>query len=172
MHFSNDDGSIFTAAELAGFAASYALWNMAENEQLVPMLVYMTDSDEIRVDCIESVDSGQDPIESGIQKLRSNDMAAQYASLVYAKHINIDKTLTNAIIVEIRCYSLPKSEAVVSIPYSPKSAGNFRIHPPQITRFEHCEDSWRQPFLYSFIEGIEGNELDLKVWDAYFDMSQ
>jgi|GEM_PF-2709910 hypothetical protein len=170
MQFSNHEVSIFTASELAGFSASYALWSMAENEQLVPMLVYMTDSDEIKVDCIEPIDSQQDPIEYGLQKLRSNDFAAKYASFVYATHINIDKTRTRAIIIEIRCYSLPKSEAVVSIPYSPKSNGKFCIHAPQITRFEHCEDSWRQQFLYSFIDGIEGNELGQNVWNTYFDM--
>lgn len=172
MHFSIDEVSMFTASELGGFAASYALWSVAEKGHFVPMLVYITESHEIKVDCLETHDANQDVVRFGSQQLCNNEMSAKCASLVYETQVTLDDKLTRAIVVEIRSYSSPLTEAVISIPYSPKPTGTFRFHKPRIARFDKCDDSHRPQFLYSFIDGIEGNELGRKVWNDHFDISE
>jgi hypothetical protein len=162
---------MFTAAELAGFCAAHAIWSVSNGEILTPLLAYTTLSNERRMERIINSDPAQ-AIASGRQRLESNKMDAMDAVLLYDGRISFEQEKSDAIIIEIRAYVSPDSEAVIAIPYTPKQTGEFLVHKPKLLDWKNCEEFNLQTVLKIFFEGINDHKEGSAVWNAHLDESK
>ena len=110
-------------------------------------------------------------VESGRQKLASNEMDANGAVLIYDGQVQIDDQKLDAIIIEMRAYCSLDSRAVIAVPYRPKTNGSFRVHKPKVLVWEGCEDFDLGETLESFIQGISEHEKGAAIWNACLDES-
>ena len=64
-------------------------------------------------------------IEHGRTELAANEMDANDAVFIYDGRITLPKGKIDAIILEMRCYGFPSAEAVIAVPYTPRSKGGL-----------------------------------------------
>lgn len=159
---------MITASKLAGFIAAHAIWCVSDGETLTPMLAYTTADDERKMDRLVS-DNLASSVARGKKKLESNEMDANDAVLLYDGRIPIGKEKVDAIIIELRAYFSPDAEAVMAVPYSPKSLGKFRVHKPKLLRWKNCDDFDMNAALRSFFEGVNGHEKGSEIWNNSLD---
>src|SRR5262249_53260242 len=130
---------MITASKLAGFFAAHAIWCVSDGDTLTPMLAYTTEDDERIMERFVNDDLGAS-VAHGNQKLESNEMNATDAVLLYDGRIPIGKEKLDAIIIEMRTYFSPDSEAVMAVPYTPRQSGEFRVHKPKLLGWKNCDD--------------------------------
>jgi hypothetical protein len=162
---------MITASKLAGFFSAQAVWGISEGETLVPMLAY-TDQDDKRIlNRLMGEELGA-AVAHGKQQLASNPMDANDAVLLYDGRITLGGAKVDAIIVEMRAYFSPQSEATLAIPYTPKKSGSaFRVHKPKLIVWKNCEDFDMNRVFQAFFEGVSGHGQGSKVWTAALDES-
>lgn len=107
----------------------------------------------------------------GKKQLAANPMDANDAVLLYDGRITLGEAKVDAIIVEIRAYFSPQSEAILAIPYTPKASGVFRVHKPKLLAWKDCEDFDMNQALQAFFDGVSSHEQGNKVWTAALDES-
>jgi hypothetical protein len=66
----------------------------------------------------------------------------------------------------MRAYFSPQSAATLAVPYSPKSAGSFRVHRPKFLQWQNCSDFSLDAVVGAFFEGVDAHEQGAKVWNA------
>jgi hypothetical protein len=162
---------MITASKLAGFFAAHAIWCVSDGETLTPMLAYTTADDERKMDRLVSDDLATS-VAYGKEKLDSNEMNANDAVLLYDGRIPIGKEKVDAIIIDMRAYFSPGSEAVMAVPYTPKTSGKFRVHKPKLLGWKNCDDFDMNAALQSFFEGVDGHEKGAKIWNDSLDESK
>lgn len=162
---------MLTASKLAGFFAAHAIWCVADGETLTPMLAYTTEDDERTMERIVVQDDLEASVAHGKQKLEQNEMDANDAALLYDARIPIGDKKVDAIIIEMRAYFSPDSEAVMAVPYTPKQSGKFRVHRPKLLGWKNCEDFDMNAALQSFFEGVDEHEQGAKIWNDCLDES-
>lgn len=162
---------MITACRLSGACAAHAVWCLSDGEALIPMLAYSTDDGERQLERLVSDDFAKS-VAMGRNKLESNEMDANNAVLVYDSVITLENVPIEAIILEMRTYFMPQAKAVLIVPYTPKSAGEFRVHKPRLVQWKNCEDYDMQAAMDEFLEGIEEHEMGAKVWDDCLDESR
>ena len=163
---------MITASKLAGFFAAHAIWCVSDGETLTPMLAYTTEDDERKMERLVVEDDLEASVALGKRKLDSNEMDAMDAVLLYDGRIPIGKEKVDAIIVEMRAYFSPDSEAVMAVPYTPKASGKFRVHKPKLLGWKNCEDFDMNAALQSFFEGVDGHGKGAKIWNDCLDESK
>jgi hypothetical protein len=163
---------MITAFRLSGFFAAHAIWCVSDAETLTPMLAYTTANDERKMERLVVNDDLAASVAYGKKKLESNEMDATDAALLYDGRIPIKNEKVDAIIIEIRAYFSPDSEAIIAVPYTPKTTGKFRVHKPKLLAWEHCDDFDMDTALQSFFEGVAGHEKGAKVWNDGLDESK
>jgi hypothetical protein len=99
-------------------------------------------------------------------------MDADDAVLLYDGFIPIGKEKVDAIIIEMRAYFSPGSEAVLAVPYTPKSSGGFRVHKPKLLGWENCEDFDIDAVVESFFVGADSHEKGGQIWNDCLDESK
>ncbi len=105
---------MITASHLAGFLGAHAIWSVSDGETLVPMLGY-TDQDDKRIlNRLAGPELGA-AVAHGKKQLAANPMDANDAVLLYDGRITLGEAKVDAIIVEIRAYFSPQSEAILAI---------------------------------------------------------
>ena len=161
---------MITACELAGFFAAHAIWNVSEGDTLIPMLAYTNAEDERNMERFVG-DLGTS-VATGKGKLQSNEMDANDAVLLYDGRITLGSEKVDAIIIEIRSYFSPQSEAVFAVPYTPKASGKFLVHRPKLLTWKNCEDFDRNAAIDSFFNGVDGHEKGSKIWNECLDESK
>ncbi len=134
-----------------------------DGETLIPMLAYITADDERKV---------ATSVALGKEKLESNEMDANDAVLLYDGRIPLGNEKVDAIIIEMRAYFSPDSEAVMAVPYTPKTSGKFRVHKPKLLGWKRCDDFDMYAALQSFFEGVDGHEKGAKIWNDCLDESK
>jgi hypothetical protein len=162
---------MITAFRLAGFFAAHAIWCVSDGETLIPMLAYTTEQDERKMERLVSNDPAA-AVASGKQRLESNEMEANDASLLYDGRITLGQEKVDAIIIEMRTYFAPDSAAVLAVPYTPKQSGNFRVHKPKLLGWTDCEDFDMNASFQAFFEGVAGHEKGAKIWNDCLDESK
>ena len=162
---------MITASELAGMFAAHAVWCVSDGDTLIPMLVYTNEDDEHQMERLAHDDLGA-AVEHGKKKLASNEMDANDAALIYDGHIPVDDEKRDALIIEMRAYFSPDSEAVIAIPYTPKVSGHFRVHKPKLLAWENCEDFDMNQAFESFFKGVSGHEKGSAIWEQCLDESK
>jgi hypothetical protein len=163
---------MITASKLDGFFAAHAVWCVSDGETLVPMLAYTTADDERKMERLVINDDLAASVAHGKEKLESNEMDANDAVLLYDGRIPIGKEKVDAIIVEMRAYFSPGSEAVMAVPFTPKAAGRFRVHKPKLLGWTNCDDFDMDAALQSFFEGVNSHDKGAKIWNDCLDESK
>jgi hypothetical protein len=108
----------------------------------------------------------------GKERLQSNPMDADDAALLYDGRITLGNVKVDAIIIEMRAYFSPDSEAIIAVPYTPKTSGKFRVHKPKLLAWENCDDFDMNAALQAFFAGVDGHEEGVKIWNACLDESK
>jgi hypothetical protein len=106
-----------------------------------------------------------------MEMLASNGLDANDAVLLFEGRISLDDRKIDAIIAEIRAYFSPGSEAVLAIPYTPKSAGGFRVHKPKLLGWTNCDGFDMNAAIEAFFSGVDSHSEGAKVWNAALDES-
>jgi hypothetical protein len=167
---------MITAAKLAGFFAAHAIWCVSDGETLIPMLGYTNAKNErTLVRLVVGSGDAEDLAASvalGKQKLQSNDIDANDAALLYDGYITLEKEKAEAIIIEIRAYFSPSSEAVIAVPYTPRASGKFLVHKPKLVAWKDCEDFDIGVTLRSFFDGVIEHEKGSEIWQESLDDSR
>ena len=162
---------MITASELAGFFAGHAIWCVSDGDTLIPMLAYTNEDDERKMERLVHDDLA-DAVEFGKEKLASNEMDANDGVLLYDGRITVEGEKLDAIIIEMRAYFSPDSEAVMAVPYTPRTTGQFRVHKPKLLAWEQCEDFDLDHAIESFFNGVAGHEKGSVVWNQCLDESK
>lgn len=160
---------MITATELAGFFSAHAIWSVSDGETLIPILAYIDENDERKMERLLINEDLESSVNHGKKKLNSNEMDANDAVLLYDGRITIENEKIDAILVEIRSYFSPGSEATLAIPYTPKSSGKFLVHKPKLIQWDNCDDFDMNLALEAFFEGVARHEKGAKVWNDSFD---
>jgi len=162
---------MITASKLAGFFAAHALWCVSDGETLIPLLAFRTENGERKMERVIVDDDLETSVVCGKQRLASNEMNATDAVLLYDGRIPIGNEKVDAIIIEIRSYASPDSEAAMAVPYTLKQSGKFRVHRPKLLGWKNCEDFDKDLTLQAFFEGVDGHEQGAKIWNDCLDES-
>jgi len=162
---------MITASQLAGFFAAHAVWCVSDGDTLIPMLAYTNENDERQMERLAHDDLAA-AVEYGKQKLASNEMDAVDAVLIYDGRITLADEKLDALIIEMRAYFSPDSEAVLAIPYTPRASGQFRVHKPKVLAWDHCEDFDMNAAFESFFNGVAGHEKGAAIWNECLDESK
>lgn len=163
---------MITASTLAGFFAAHAIWCVSDGETLTPILGYTTVDEQRTMERLVINDDLEASVSFGKEKLLSNEMDAVDAVLLYDGRIPIGNEKVDAIIIEMRAYFSPGSEAVMAVPYTPKASGQFRVHKPKLLAWKDCEDFDMNVALESFWEGVFRHEKGAKIWNDCIDESK
>jgi hypothetical protein len=163
---------MITASKLAGFFAAHAILSVSDGETFTPMLAYTTENDERKMERLVVNNDLAASVAFGKDKLGSNEMDANDAVLVYDGRIPIGNEKVDAIIIEMRAYFSPDSEAVMAVPYTPKQSGRFRVHKPKLLGWKNCDDFDMNTALQSFFEGVDSHEKGAKIWNDCLDESK
>ena len=163
---------MLTTAKLAGFFAAHAIWSVSDGETLVPMFAYIGKDDKTFMDRLVIEDDLEKSVAYGRTLLESNERDANDAVLAFDGRIPLGETKSDAIILELRAYFAPDARVVIAVPYTPKSAGAFRVHKPKLVTWQGCEDVDMQAALEAFFVGVNSHEEGGKVWSACLDESK
>jgi len=170
---------MISAANIAGYFAAHAILSVSESLLLIPMLAYITEEAEHKMERLVGEDAAAS-VAWGQQKLERNDMDADDACLLYDGRIPIGQEKCDAIIIEMRAYFSPHSEVIIAVPYTPATPGKFplrkpqpfRVHKPKLIAWENCEDFDVNAVFQAFFEGVDGHEQGAKVWNDSLDESK
>ncbi len=162
---------MITASRLAGFFAAHAIWCVSDSDTLIPMLAYTTDNDERKMDRLVAEEAAK-AVALGKARLESNEMDANDAALVYDGRITLGSEKVDAIIIEMRAYFSPRSEAVIALPYTPPTSGKFLVHKPKLLVWQSCDDFDMDAAIESFFEGVNEHEEGSKIWNECLDESR
>jgi hypothetical protein len=163
---------MITTSKLAGFFAAHAIWCVSDGETLIPMLAYTTKDGERTMERLVVNDDLEASVVYGKQKLKSNEMDANDAVLLYDGRISLGKQKVDAIIMEMCAYGSPNSEALMASPYTPQQLGAFKVHKPKLLGWENCDDFDMNAVLQSFFEGVDDHEEGAKTWNDCLDESR
>jgi hypothetical protein len=163
---------MITASRLAGFFAAHAIWTVSDAGTFSPMLACTTADGKRNM--LRLVSNGQESavVEQGKDMLRLNPMDATDAVLLFDGRIRLGEEKIDAVIIEIRAYFSPDSEAVLAVPYTPKASGKFRVHKPKLLTWNNCDDFDMQAAVQSFFQGVDEHEKGARIWNDARDESK
>lgn len=166
---------MITAFKLAGMFAAHAIWSVSDNgtDPMSPMFVYTQEDGQRKMIRLIS-DTFESSVQKGRELLESNEMDANDGALLYDGRITIEGTKIDAILIAIRTYFSPGSEALLAVPYTPKKSffSRFRVHKPKVLEWKNCDDFDVNRALDSFWEGVDSHEQGSKVWKKALDQSK
>lgn len=161
---------MLAAFELGGMGAAFAISAVAEGEDVMPALVFDDDEGETSMERFALEDPAE-AVDFGEGKLASNEMNANDAALIYDAQIQFEdeQQPQDVIIIQLRTFASPDSEAVVALPYTPKDTGKFQLHTPQVLAWENCDDFDLDEAFQSFFGGLSSQEQGWAIWNESFD---
>jgi hypothetical protein len=162
---------MITAFRLAGFFAAHAIWSVSDGETLIPILAHSNQDDEREMARLAHDDLLQ-AVAFGKERLHANEMDANDACLLYDGRITLGDEKVDAIIIEIRSYFSPNSEALLAVPYTPSAAGKFLVHKPKLLEWADCDDFDPDAALEAFFEGVFAHKKGAKIWNEALDESK
>jgi hypothetical protein len=163
--------AVISTSKLSGFFAAHAIWCLSDGETFIPMLAYTTANDQRKLERLVVGDDLEASVALGKRKLQSNEMDANDAVLLYDGRIPVGTDKVDAIIIERRAYFSPDSEAIIAVPYTPKAAGQFRVHKPTLLAWMNCDNFDMNAAFQLFFEGVDAHEKGSKIWNDSLDES-
>jgi hypothetical protein len=163
---------MIAAFELGGFFAAHAIWCVSDGETLIPMLAYTTADGSRQME--RFVGDFVKMVEMGQARLAKNDMNGTDGAFLYDGRITLSSEKLDAILVEMRAYSSPKSRATIAVPYTPKGerSARFLVHRPKLIEWTECDDFDSTAVLEAFFAGVDAHEQGAAVWNAALDQSK
>lgn len=158
------------ASKLAGKLAAHAIWSLSDEGMLTPMFGFTDEHGKLTMERFIA-ESFEDSVLQGREKLSENPMDATDAVLIYDGRITVGGEKIDAVIIELRAYFSPTSQAAFAVPYRPATPGPFRVHRPQLLEWKNCEDFDTDHALESFFDGVDSHSEGSKVWKAALDAS-
>lgn len=162
---------MIVAFNLAGFFAAHAIWNVSDRENLVPMFSQMNDDGEKQMQRLVIGGDLEKSVAFGKDMLESNEADATDAVLVYDGRIPLNGEKFDAVIIEIRSYFSPGSEATMAVPYELSASGLLRVFKPKLLQWDECEDFDIDHAVQSFFDGVDGHEHGAAIWNKALDQS-
>ncbi len=162
---------MITASELAGFIAAHPIWCVSDADGLTPMVAFATEDGRRLLERLVSNDAGA-AVEHGRRQLEEDPLTANDGVLAYDGRITVGGEKLDAIILELRSYAFPSARVTIAVPYTPRSAGRFRVHKPKLVEWERCEDFDPGAAFEAFFQGVGAHAQGAKVWAAALDESK
>lgn len=162
---------MITASELAGFVAAHAIWSVSDSDGLIPMVAFTTQDGERKLERLVFDDAGT-AVEHGQRRLEEDPFNADDGVLAYDGRIPVEGGKLDAIILEMRCYAFPWATAVIAVPYTPHSSGQFRVHKPKLVEWHECDDFDIDSAFDSFFYGVDSHEEGARGWNESLDQSK
>lgn len=162
---------MIVAFNLAGFFAAHAIWSVSDGESLVPMFAHINDDGEKRMQRLIVGGDLEKSVAFGKDMLESNEADATDAVLVYDGRIPVGDEKLDAVIVEIRSYFSPGSEATMAVPYELSASGAIRVFKPKLLQWDECEDFDIDQAVQSFFQGVDAHEQGAAIWNKALDQS-
>lgn len=162
---------MIVAFNLAGFFAAHAIWSISDRESLVPMFAHINEDGEKQLQRLVVGGDLEKSVAFGKNMLEANEDDATDAVLVYDGRIPIDGQTVDAVIIEIRSYFSPGSEATMAVPYALPASGPLRVFKPKLLQWEECEDFDIDHAVQSFFDGVDAHENGAAIWNKALDQS-
>jgi hypothetical protein len=162
---------MITASELAGFIAAHAIWCVSDADGLTPMVAFTTQDGQRKLDRLV-LDDAAAAVEYGRRRLQDNPFNATDGVLAYDGRITVEGGKLDVIILEMRSYRFPLARAVIAVPYTPVSSGEFRVHKPKLVQWERCDDFGPEAAFEAFFRGVAAHDQGARVWNAALDESK
>jgi hypothetical protein len=162
---------MITASELAGFIAAHAIWCVSDADGLIPMVAFTTEDGQRKLERLVFEDAAT-AVEHGRRRLEEDPFSANDGVLAYDGRIALESGKLDAILVEMRSYGFPWAKATITVPYTPRSSGRFRVHKPKLVEWHECEDFDLDAAFEAFFQGVAAHKPGAKVWDEAFDESK
>lgn len=139
------------AGNCAGWAAGYAIWMICEGGALDKTLQHqLGDGRRLGVALADS------SLEEAFERLGRNDDAAAVSVLSYQGVVGLAEFRSDAIVLEVRNFSLPEIVLTIAIPFRPASAETgFAVFTPRVLRPANLGALPRQILATGFFEGID-----------------
>jgi hypothetical protein len=103
------------------------------------MLAFTTEDGQRQLERLAGEDM-RAAVEHGRQRLEDDPLNADDGVLAYDGRITVAGGKLDAVLLEMRSYMFPWAKAVISVPYTSRSSGRFRVHKPKLVEWERCED--------------------------------
>ena len=157
------------AARLGGFFTAHAVWSVCDGDTLIPLFGHEDEGGERQLERLAIA-----PFEAGIaegkSRLADNRRGAARAVFIFDGYVTLDEWRTDALLVEVRCYSSGGSLAL-AIPYRhAEDTNGFAIFRPRILAAE--PEDQLDPIMEAFWQGVDSHEGGAKVWDEHVDQSR
>lgn len=159
----------------AGFIAAHAMWQLHDDDVVVPLLAYSSNGNR----CIEEIISeNMAELESKIEKAKiavsRNVMDAEYAILIYPASVDLSNQARTCVLLEMSAYaSNQHSWARLVVPYSVSKnffgGKKLVIHPPGL--LDGDADFDVPLAMQAFFEGLEEHSEGASIWSKCFEQS-
>jgi hypothetical protein len=160
-----------TTAQLAGFFAAHAVWDVSDGAVLIPFVVFEDADGSRKVNCIVN-ELYEDGVARGKVLLANNPESAIRAVLIFDGFVNLSEGKTDALIIECRKFIPSRAGFTMAVPYRPAtSPEGFAVYRPKFLAFEGDEP----PFDLlgeAFFQGVDQHEQGSAVWNANIDQSR
>lgn len=156
-------------AHLAGQYTAKAIWLISKGISLTPTLAYKKAA--MAKEAPLNGDENTAIVQEARARLEVNVLKANGAVLVYEGRIPLDGGKIDAVIIELYVYATDETKAVIALPYTPKSSGNFRVHRPKIVVWENIDPGEVGPVMDAFFDGASDFPEGAAIWNDSLDDS-
>ena len=139
------------AGNCAGWAAAYAVWMICEGGALDKTLQHqLVDGKRLGVVLADSA------LGEAFERLEKNDDAAAVSVLSYQGVVGLASGRSDAIVLEVRNFSLPEIVLTIALPFRPAgAAAGFAVSAPRVLRPANLGEMARQVVAAGFFEGSD-----------------
>lgn len=149
------------AFELGGFLAAHAVWSVSDGQvPLVPLFAHRAEAGEKKMERLVTTSTSKS-VALGREKLASS---SSDAALLYHGRLSRESEATDALIIEVRSSSSPKSSALLAVPIRLPGLEPFKVFLPKILKWDDCEDFELNRAMTSFFESVDEHPEGSKVW--------
>lgn len=158
-------------AQLVGFIAAHAIWCVADEGPLVPMIGFQRQGGGRSFVRFADPDMGRG-VSQARAWLESNPEQAIRAVAALDGFYPIASGRADAIILEGRLYASTVEYFAMAVPYRPKSAAaSFVVYRPKFIRVGGETPDYSE-LGDQFFAGVDGHSEGAKVWKAHMDQDQ
>lgn len=153
--------------ELAGFFAAHAVWCVSDGETLIP-LAGAEAADGNRTLVRFEADRLEKGVAAGQKWLAENPDSVARAVLIFDGFIPLAGKRNDALLAQVRDFSLGGASATWAIPFRPASdPAGFAVHRPKLLANPSPDDAAR--LGEAFWRGVGAHEKGAAVWNRHLD---
>ncbi|HAZ59969.1 MAG TPA: hypothetical protein DCY89_00185 [Gammaproteobacteria bacterium] len=150
-------------ARLAGFFAAHAIWSLSSGEALVPIYGFLRGAGLRELTRLEH-DDLEAGVAAGRELLRSNEVSAQHAVLVFDGQVKLGEESLDAVVIEGQSQAAADERLEMIVPYrSAAHADGFRVHPPKFVDLAGSQER-RLTLSQAFFRGVNEHREAAPIW--------